>query len=113
MTNAVEHGNLGISYDEKTQLNNEGRWQEEVERRLCLPENLGKYALLKLEQGPTELRITIRDQGPGFDWENYLQISPERVFDNHGRGIAMAGAVSFDRIEYRGNGNEVVGFVMK
>ena len=83
MVNAVEHGNLGISYEEKTRLNALGEWESEVERRLKL------------------------DQGAGFEWENYLDLSPDRAFDSHGRGIAMARSISFGQIEYRGKGNEV------
>ena len=36
-----------------------------------------------------------------------MEICPERAFDSHGRGIAMANSISFDRIEYRGTGNKV------
>ncbi len=39
LINAVEHGNLGITYGEKTQLILEGRLRKEIERRLALPEN--------------------------------------------------------------------------
>jgi hypothetical protein len=44
----------------------------------------------------------------GFDWQKYLEISPERAYDPNGRGIAMARMISFDSVEYRGLGNEVV-----
>ena len=40
-----------------------------------------------------------------------MQIDPQRAFDTHGRGIAMANRLSFSRIEYRGSGNEVVGTI--
>ena len=40
LINAVEHGNLGITYAEKTQFILEGRLYEEIERRLALPCNL-------------------------------------------------------------------------
>jgi len=33
LINAVEHGNLQIGYELKTQLVAEGRWREEIERR--------------------------------------------------------------------------------
>ena len=35
-------------------------------------------------------------------------MSPERAFDTHGRGIAMARMLSFDEIEYQSSGNQVV-----
>ena len=111
LVNAVEHGNLGITYEEKTTLNESGQWEEEVRRRLALPENAGKYVELVMERSGGELRFTIRDQGPGFEYEKYLEVSPHRAFDNHGRGIAIARAMCFDRVEYRGNGSEVVATV--
>src|SRR5437764_4950947 len=37
MVNAVEHGNLGITYDEKSALLADESWSAEVSRRLTLP----------------------------------------------------------------------------
>jgi len=111
LVNAVEHGNLGITYEEKTALNASGGWDEEVRRRLALREHAGKVVELTMERTHAELRFTVRDQGAGFDWQKYIDIDPRRAFDNHGRGIAIARAMSFDRIEYRGNGSEVVAVV--
>ena len=51
--------------------------------------------------------LTVADEGKGFDWTPYLEIRPERVFDLHGRGIAVSRMTSFDAVEYRGRGNEV------
>ena len=107
MINAVEHGNLGISYDEKSKVNAEGRWREEVEKRLQMAENRDKWAELLFQQSENEITVTIKDQGTGFDWSNYLEFNPDRAFDSHGRGIAMANTLSFDQLEYLGCGNEV------
>ena len=63
--------------------------------------------MVEFMRNPGELRFTVRDQGKGFDWQQYLEMSPERAFDTHGRGIAMSKLLSFDRLEYRGCGNEV------
>ena len=111
LVNAVEHGNLGITYEEKSALNAAGAWDAEVQRRLALPENVHKLVELTMERVGSELRFTIRDQGPGFEWHQYLNADPKRAFDNHGRGIAIARAMSFERVEYRGNGNEVMAVV--
>ncbi len=113
MINAVEHGNLEISYQDKSRLNELGNWEAEVTRRLQLDEYAGRSAELRMERGDREINVLIRDQGTGFDWRNYLEIDPERAFDTHGRGIAMAKALSFDKLEYRGQGNEVLVTVYK
>lgn len=111
MLNAVEHGNLGIGYNEKTRLIEEGRLAIEISRRLALPECAARQAELVLERRRGQLRFLIRDRGPGFDWRAYLEMSPERAVDTHGRGIALSRILSFDGIEYRGCGNEVLAYV--
>jgi CheY-like chemotaxis protein len=111
MVNAVEHGNLGITYEEKSALLEEGAWAAEVERRLTLPENHGKRVDVRFLRGDDELRFTICDRGNGFEWSRYLDIDPRRAFDRHGRGILIARHVSFSSIEFRGTGSEVVATV--
>ncbi len=55
--------------------------------------------------------FSIRDQGSGFDPEQYLEIDPKRVFDAHGRGIAMARLLSFDDLSYEDGGRCAVATV--
>jgi DNA-binding response OmpR family regulator len=107
MLNAVEHGNLAIGYREKSQLINADRLHDEIGRRLADPRYAGRQAEVIVRREAGALRFTIRDQGAGFDWRGYLDMSPERAFDTHGRGIAMSRMISFDSLEYRGCGNEV------
>jgi CheY-like chemotaxis protein len=109
--NAIEHGNLGISYAEKTALNEENKWNDEIDRRLELAEYKSKKVTAVFKRGADGLYITVKDQGTGFDWRKYLELSPERAFDNHGRGIALAGKFSFDLLEYQGTGNQVLAFI--
>lgn len=108
LINAVEHGNLGITYAEKGRLLSEDRWAEEVESRLNSPQYAQHKVEVLLDKEPDSLIVTITDQGKGFDWQKYLQFDPARAFDLHGRGIAMSSGLSFDRIAYLGNGNSVV-----
>jgi signal transduction histidine kinase len=111
LVNAVEHGNLEISYAEKGALILEGCWRDEVQRRLNDPAYRNRYVEIHFRRQDDLLSFTIQDQGQGFDWNQYLEFSPERAFDLNGRGIAMAGKLSFDHLEYRGNGNTVVATV--
>jgi CheY-like chemotaxis protein/anti-sigma regulatory factor (Ser/Thr protein kinase) len=105
MTNAIEHGNLGITYAEKTSLVDSGTWLTEVQRRLGLPEFAEKYVQVRIKRKPENLTVLIEDQGAGFDFRKYLKFNPMRAFDNHGRGIAMAGMSM--AMKYLGNGNRV------
>lgn len=111
LINAVEHGNLGLTYDDKSRLIDEEKWYEEIDKRLTLPEFSSKRATLEIDRNEKEIRFIISDEGEGFEWEQYLEISPERAFDTHGRGIAMSKSLSFDSIEYVGNGNKVIAIV--
>lgn len=112
MINAVEHGNLGITYREKSALNEKGMWRDEVERRLAAPEYAARHAQVRMRrQDDGSIEFTIVDEGKGFDWQGFLEISPERAFDSHGRGIAMSRMLSFSSVEYCGCGNTVVATV--
>ncbi|MBT3764788.1 MAG: response regulator [Rhodospirillaceae bacterium] len=108
MLNAVEHGNLGISYDEKTDLKQDQTYTEEIDRRHSLPEYASKMVDVWIVKNEGEIEIRIEDQGDGFDWTPYLKFDPSRGTHTHGRGIAMAGLSGFSSMEYQGSGNKVV-----
>ena len=108
MVNAVEHGNLGVTYQEKSLLKWEGDWEAEIKRRLALPQFAGRFAMLRAERSATAVTFTITDQGEGFEWQKFLTFDPDRAFDPNGRGIAMARMMSFAALEYQGRGNVVV-----
>lgn len=108
MVNAVEHGNLGVTYQEKSLLKWEGDWEAEIARRLVLPQFRDKVATIRLERKSDSVVFTISDQGNGFEWTKFLSFDPDRAFDPNGRGIAMAKMMSFATLEYQGQGNVVV-----
>lgn len=108
MVNAVEHGNLGVTYQEKSLLKWEGDWEQEIARRLALPQFSSRFATVRAERLDDALVFTIADQGDGFEWQRFLTFDPERAFDPNGRGIAMARMMSFASLDYQGKGNVVV-----
>ncbi len=107
LINGVEHGNLGISYDEKTRLMDENKWREEVTRRLDLPEFKDKKVTVIFEKKENTYYLQVTDQGKGFNWKSFLEFDPSRASHNHGRGIAMANMIAFDRLVYNDQGNQV------
>ena len=107
LINAVEHGNLGITYEEKGLLKDLGSWQDEVEKRLDMPEYRDRKVTVKMHKNKQNIDFVICDEGEGFDFSGFLEMDPQRAFDNHGRGIAMSRLLSFDYLEYLGKGNEV------
>jgi DNA-binding response OmpR family regulator len=106
ITNAIEHGNLGITYDEKTEFISNGTWSAEVDRRLALPQNQKKMVTLTFSRHTHGVTVLIEDEGPGFDYSRYVKFDESRVFDNHGRGIALAGSIL--ELEFLGRGNRVL-----
>ena len=114
MVNAIEHGNLELSYQDKARLKWDGNWEEEIDRRLHLPEYAGRAASVRVERlsQPERIVFTVTDEGPGFDWTRFLDFDPERAYDPNGRGIAMARMISFSSLEYRGRGNQVLATVL-
>ena len=104
--NAVEHGNLGITYDDKTEYVDRGTWDTEIGRRLALPEHADKDVTVEIKRYPNKMTVLIADQGPGFDFKKYLELDESRALDNHGRGIVMA--KMYLDFQYLGSGNKVL-----
>ena len=106
LANAVEHGNLNITYNEKSELVTQGTLARAIQERLGLPEHAAKFVEVRMSRHGDSTTMLIKDQGPGFDFTKYLTFDESRAFDNHGRGIAIAR--TFLNIQYLGNGNEVL-----
>jgi anti-sigma regulatory factor (Ser/Thr protein kinase) len=103
LSNAVEHGNLGIDFDEKARLLETGRYHEEIERRLGLAPWRDRVAVVVFRRTTRQIRLRVTDQGEGFDFNRFLSAEPPMDRPN-GRGIAIAARLSFDRLAYRGCG---------
>lgn len=105
LLNAIEHGNLGISYEEKSRLLEQGRFREEVSRRLDSEEYRDKRVSVDLQQLGDRIEIVIEDCGSGFDYRKFMNRDPARILDRHGRGILMASALL--ELDYMDPGNRV------
>ncbi|MBK8320798.1 MAG: response regulator [Betaproteobacteria bacterium] len=108
LINAVEHGNLGLSYAEKSSLMRDDCWRPEIDRRAALATNIEKEVKLQFQRDERSITLRVIDQGNGFDWQSFLEIEPERAFDPNGRGIALARLLSFSTLIYEGGGNTAV-----
>ena len=108
LINAIEHGNLGLSYAEKSSLMRDDCWRPEIDRRAALATNIEKEVKLQFQRDERSITLRVIDQGNGFDWQSFLEIEPERAFDPNGRGIALARLLSFSTLIYEGGGNTAV-----
>ncbi|HZU53870.1 MAG TPA: response regulator [Holophagaceae bacterium] len=111
LINAVEHGNLEITYEETTAAIEHRNRVELIRARLEDPRFAGRFAELRFEHLPDRYRFLVTDQGPGFDWKRFLQLSPDRAYDSHGRGVYMA-SNCFDHLQYMGKGNAVTAEIL-
>lgn len=115
MVNAVEHGNLEISFEEKSQALEENRLTELIRTRSNHHELAKRRVSVLCHIWPEGLRCTIRDQGPGFNASAYTdQEDPADLFEEiggslHGRGIILT-RLQFDDVRFNDKGNEVVIF---
>ena len=111
LINAIEHGNLEITYQETSEAIEHRNRAELLRSRLGEPRFGERFAEIRFEHLPDRYRFLIKDQGPGFDWKRYMEPSLERAYDSHGRGVYMA-SKSFDHLEYLGNGSAVTAEIL-
>ena len=112
ITNAIEHGNCGISYEEKAQALESGLFAADLIAEKCNdPEIQAKNVLFGWEIKPDESVFIIQDQGDGFDVKAYMEkIKKQSDYSLHGRGIKMAAKLSH-KLRYNEKGNKVTLFV--
>ncbi|MDC7126045.1 MAG: ATP-binding protein [Spirochaetales bacterium] len=110
IVNAMEHGNLNVSFDEKTKAQEEGRLFDFMGERRKLPEYRDKKVTIDYFFNDEKVIYRITDMGNGFDYNKMMN----RIHDEvnqlelmHGRGILMTQAV-FDSVEYNNKGNQVL-----
>lgn len=105
LLNAVEHGNCNISYQEKTEWLRQGKDVLDLIRiKRMDPEISKKKILITYDISPTRTRITIKDDGKGFDWRTALDKPFEAGL--HGMGIKMS-QTFVQKLYYNDAGNEV------
>lgn len=106
--NGVEHGNCGITYEEKTAALDQGKSVVEMVQERCRnPEIAMKRVHLDWEIQRNQSLFTIRDEGKGFDVALHLEKTrTQDKLSSHGRGIRMA--LLLDKnLYYNDKGNEV------
>ncbi|HXW29128.1 MAG TPA: ATP-binding protein [Xanthobacteraceae bacterium] len=106
LSNAIEHGNLEIDYEEKAKLLETGRFEGELARRLRQAPYADRVARVEFRRATKSIRLRVTDAGPGFDFRRFVEADMPMDRPN-GRGICIARTLCFDRVTYRGPGNVV------
>lgn len=107
LVNAIEHGNLEISFEEKTKLLEAGEWENEVAKRLSMAKYKSKFVTISFEKKKTKISFEIEDEGDGFDWSKYIGKNETNITRVHGRGISLACSMAFSNLSYNAKGNKV------
>ncbi|MCL2319841.1 MAG: ATP-binding protein [Treponema sp.] len=108
IVNAIEHGNCGISYEEKTRALSEGISANELITEKCNdPAVNAKRVTFSWEIKKDKSFFVIQDEGKGFKIEDYFkQVKTQDVYNLHGMGIKIAAGFSHD-LKYNQKGNQV------
>ncbi len=106
--NAIYHGNLEISSEvRKDGIDGQRKFQELVATRLADPGYSGRRIDLSWSWRKEFLGITVRDDGPGFDWQLWLEKTRNLdSLDASGRGMMLIQSFT-DKIEFNEQGNEI------
>lgn len=118
MVNAIEHGNLEISFEKKSELLKDGQdLFDIIENYSKREEYMKKYVTVNFKLTREKATYKIKDEGPGFDWKTMIKniydlTNASNIFIEHGRGIIMAKKY-FDEFSYNDKGNEVTLVILK
>jgi CheY-like chemotaxis protein/anti-sigma regulatory factor (Ser/Thr protein kinase) len=105
--NAIEHGNLGLSYEQKTRALETSTLDEVLAQRRTQAPYAGRRTRVSATVKSDEIVVQVADEGDGFDWRSLPDPTDwEHLLDIHGRGVLLA-RLSVDRLEYNEKGNEV------
>lgn len=108
LINAIEHGNCGISFEEKnTWLEQGGSMIDLIDRRSSEPDIRDRRVTFEYQICTPGSKFTIIDEGSGFNWKQFLERgSDESQFRLHGRGIILASRFTRN-MSYNDTGNAV------
>lgn len=107
LTNSLDHGNLELISEWKEEITESGLDRYELTRRerILDPKYSKRLIVITTEYDGCQLRISIKDQGKGFDVEKQRQKAFAEL-ECHGRGLPIMDRV-LDQLNYSANGTEV------
>lgn len=107
LSNAIEHGCLGVGYEAKKAALRRGDYDRVLEDRMQACPEARRHATVRIERDEEKVSYTVSDPGDGFDPEPYLHQDAYRLTDPNGRGIQVAKELSFDGLEFLDGGRTV------
>ncbi|HVN72183.1 MAG TPA: SpoIIE family protein phosphatase [Desulfomonilia bacterium] len=105
LLNAIEHGNLGITMEEKSKSVSKGTYEDLLKQRRKNPKLSERKVTLETHMEPGILEYVIMDEGDGFDYEKEFNLDPNKHIGS-GLGVQIAKSF-FTKVIYVGRGNKV------
>ncbi|HEY1406941.1 MAG TPA: ATP-binding protein, partial [Spirochaetota bacterium] len=107
--NAIEHGNLGISFEDKTAAMAEDRYFALIRERQNDPAYAAKQVTVEYQLDHEKISYLVTDEGKGFNHHKMMNKTDDANDDMipHGRGVSMAKNI-FSSIRYNRIGNSVL-----
>lgn len=108
--NAIEHGNLRLTFDVKTKAHREGRYFDLIRERQMDPELNGKSVRVTCSLTDERVTYLVSDEGQGFDIASMEVLSPDSINTaslTHGRGLHMIRS-AFDAVRFNEKGNQLL-----
>lgn len=103
--NAIEHGNLNITRQEKASAAEKGEYKKLINERRIDPRYVHRLVTLDVYMDHKKLVYTITDQGDGFDYRSIFDADPHAHVGS-GLGLFIARRF-FSQVVYEGCGNRV------
>ena len=104
LNNAFYHGNMEVSANDEPR--DRKSYEKLAQQRSAESPYCDRTIDVHVWISPAESRFVIRDEGPGFAWQQHLdhQVSPNQ--QSYGRGIVLMRS-TMDDVTYNETGNEV------
>ena len=109
IVNAIEHGNLEISFEEKSKILETSDYMEFLLERQKHELYSARKVVIDYSISSKSLTLRITDEGPGFDhaaFSKRADLDPEMMMLEHGRGIIITKSI-FDVVQFNEKGNQI------
>jgi PAS domain S-box-containing protein len=108
--NSIEHGNLNLSYNEKTRSLESDKYHELIQSRQKDPRFKERTAVIEYSLNEERVIYKITDQGDGFNYSQFTDPASADSNNNlleHGRGLMMITSI-FDEVKFNDKGNQIL-----
>jgi len=110
LNNALEHGSLGVGYEEKTKLLDAEGYAECIDVMQAKKAHKDKLVEVQFVHKDGRFSVRVTDSGKGFDWKSWMDFDADLGSYSHGYGVLKA-LKAFDEVKYNTAGNQVMASV--